>query len=518
MCIVPSSIRLPPEQNTACLGTGDDDNTDAMNALIGDSDSSDGSSDRGRQDLDSDISSLSDNFHGACTATDPFDLLVLMASAEKPTDYPGSQARLGHILGLPSELIHAIFKFLSPLELSRARQVCNVFRDHADSDFHWHRHVLANVPKNPINTPYPFDTFRELYASHEPYWFIPRNKIWFSDRGLTGQMMVVQYDERRGVIEGYHLLAVRTRDGSEPWVAHQDVHVHYFEPRIHLHRDKPIIQFKPTRKLLSDDPESRPAPFCAAQPMAMDIDSDPRISEVILAKPLTEDALENQVSQEFPYGYVWPPPAVPARQRVGGQAAGVLPLSIHRLNFVAQDSWIPSNRAEASDQAFRVRRWMEMGRPPLGVNLGEETVTFSTLDPALYTPTKEKPYRGIWVGDYSGHGCEFLLLHQPDSEDDETRPLERKEDESDEAFEERFQKERVFKGRLEAIKLTGDPNVPRGEHTFIAPDIGEGGLVGVASDDPFRGARVVKSKGHIAAMGFRNGKLFLTHVTRILGN
>lgn len=59
--------------------------------------------------------------------------------------------------------------------------------------------------------------------------------------------------------------------------------------------------------------------------------------------------------------------------------------------------------------------------------------------------------------------------------------------------------------RLEAIKLTGDPNVPRGQYTWIAEDIGPDGLIRVADEDPFRGARVVKSFGHTAARGFRNG-------------
>lgn len=66
--------------------------------------------------------------------------------------------------------------------------------------------------------------------------------------------------------------------------------------------------------------------------------------------------------------------------------------------------------------------------------------------------------------------------------------------------------EDIYSGRLEAIKLTGDPNVPRGEYTFIAEDIGRRGLIRVAEEPTFRGARVVKSVGHIAGRFFRDGK------------
>ncbi|KAI7715896.1 hypothetical protein KC353_g5750, partial [Hortaea werneckii] len=57
-------------------------------------------------------------------------------------------------------------------------------------------------------------------------------------------------------------------------------------------------------------------------------------------------------------------------------------------------------------------------------------------------------------------------------------------------------------GRLEAIKLTGDPNIPRCEYTFIAPDIGHKGFVRVCDEELFKGARVVRSAGHIAGRGF----------------
>jgi len=68
------------------------------------------------------------------------------------------------------------------------------------------------------------------------------------------------------------------------------------------------------------------------------------------------------------------------------------------------------------------------------------------------------------------------------------------------------EEEAQYKGQLMAVKLTGDPNIPRGEYTFIAPDIGEEGLIRIADEDMFRGARVVNSVGHCAAHGYREGK------------
>lgn len=86
-------------------------------------------------------------------------------------------------------------------------------------------------------------------------------------------------------------------------------------------------------------------------------------------------------------------------------------------------------------------------------------------------------------------------------------PLTKLENESDEEFRARFLSERVYRGRLEAIKLTGDPNVPRGEYTFLADDLGEEGFVGIAQGPPFQGARIVRSQGHIANIGFTSGEI-----------
>jgi hypothetical protein len=192
------------------------------------------------------------------------------------------------------------------------------------------------------------------------------------------------------------------------------------------------------------------------------------------------------------------------------------------------------------------------------MRIGEDISTWATLPEECYTPSPQKPWQGIWCGDYAGHGCEFLVVMQPDhpkplperaewamrsrerdgsvSSDGSwsTAPTEAISSEEEDDFEtaddledsvatlqgafhgadseghaEEVDKEEddaIYQGRIEAVKLTGDPNIPRGEYTFIAPDIGPHGLLRVASEDMFKGARIVKSVGHIAARGFRDGE------------
>lgn len=202
-------------------------------------------------------------------------------------------------------------------------------------------------------------------------------------------MVIARYDTRRGCIEGYQLLATRSRDGSEPWLADPTVHIHYFEPNVKLHLDKPILQFDVDSlenlmriSLSSSDSTIRPARrFFPEHPMRYSHGSDPRFSTFMLAKPLEERDLAPHVDDEFPYGLVWPPPAVPAAHRVLGHPADIAGGPSHDL--MTSPRWRPSNRFEVSDMTFRIRQWMELGPPTIGFHIGEEIVTYSTIDPVF---------------------------------------------------------------------------------------------------------------------------------------
>jgi hypothetical protein len=437
------------------------------------------------------------------------------------------EARASLFQSLAPELIGTILSYLSPFDLVALSSTCHDLRRHAIADVHWQKLVQSNVPGSAITSAGPCGSFREVYAGHDGLWFLPRYKIWFCDRDLTGKLILVRYDQRRGCIEGYQMLAVSSRTTYEHWPTGEDfVVIHAFEPSVLLHLDKPVLQFDlgddaPT-ELLRQQGVPR---FAQERPMRINDRANAMRSNFMWTRPLDTEVVRERLGQDFPYNSVWPPPAIPARQHVAGSRAGTRAL-------LSGDR--PQRRSEVSDQTFQIRQWIEMGGTPMlfgqaggfaghvgvgshedsgrplpgsmGVHLGEEIISYSTLDPVLYTPTPTKPWRGIWVGDYSGHGCEFLLVHQPDDPpaSDADLGLEKGDDETDEEWEKRQLEARVYRGRLEGIKLTGDPNVPRGERTFVADDLGPDGQAVLPFQAPFAGVKVAHSRGHIARTGFMN--------------
>jgi hypothetical protein len=406
-----------------------------------------------------------------------------------------TESTVCHLMTLPGEMLDLIMTFLGPLDLVATGTTCKRLSLHAKNDKPWQRHVQENIPGVTVTNSYPYKTFQELYKAHDPHWYLPKYKIWFCDYYITGKLIIVRYDPRRGCIEGYRLLCERGQPTFDPWEIDNTVLIHSFEPRCRLHMDQPALQLDalPLEKLMASSKFSRPEHrFSAETPM--------RINERN-HHGVYSNFLHTRPVEERPNMQLWPPAIIPARHRVRNASQEAFTGHGHK----------PQKRSEVSNQSFRIRRWMEMGSSSStpGTHLGEEIYTYATLDPKLYTPTEEKPYRGIWVGDYSGHGCEFLLLHQPDDREpfDESLVIQA-EDETDEEFIARKKEERIYRGSLEAIKLTGDPNVPRGEFTWISDDISKSGYIRTATEERFKGARVVKSRGHLAARMFRNSKLF----------
>ncbi|KAK3896720.1 hypothetical protein C8A05DRAFT_39733, partial [Staphylotrichum tortipilum] len=453
----------------------------------------------------------------------------------------------GWLSALPPELIASILGHLAPTDLAHAAQVCRFLYQHATDDRLWAAHVQDNVPGHTITAPYPCPSFFALFAAHYPRWFLTRHKIWFSDTGLAGRLIIARYDQRRGCIEAYMLVG-RNRDMRIfPWVGDPNVISRNFSPELSIHLDCPILQFpaepytaghgsetspvwlerRDNNPAIGDTPTTgdartiTPRPLDGAHPPGHQ-PTHPFRAAIALPKidyirqtfvhaaclsPSAISTLRASSPTVFPYGNIWPPPTIPC--------------ATHHLlgaGLERPQSLRPTDRAaslrDVCHRAFRVYKWVHMprfhvdfqrlgpdGEPhhtPLPiVPLGEEVSTYTTLPPEVYTPTPLRPLRGIWVGDYSAHGLEFLLMHQPDLPEPLPPPPPRGEGEEEEEYEVRCRGALAYSGRLEAIKLTGDSNVPRGEVSFVVEELGEAGTTGWVE-----GVRKVKGRGHVADNGF----------------
>ncbi|KAL6716562.1 hypothetical protein ACLMJK_006129 [Lecanora helva] len=473
--------------------------------------------------------------------------------------------QLSSFEALPSEIINHILTFLPPVALCTLLCTSQLLRIHAHNDLLWSAFVRDNVPSaNKLESPSPAKSFKDVYIAHHPYWFLPRHKIWFSDLPNTGKIVIAQYNAKNGRIEAYQLVAEHNSHTFEAWTHNPEVLIHTFDPKVRVWKDDPVVLLD----LKDNVPEKR-----LQKEVAMRTGSTHGVCSMIsLCQPIPKELQDPSMG-------LWPPLIVPSEQRVRNESINLFKTEAHR----------PQSFDLMSDQTFRVRKWLEFSnimQPLSSVRMGEQVMTFSTLPEELYTPTNEKPYQGLWVGDYSGHGCEFLLVlqrevysstkictepstgslpegvslthyeketpeqrdasirHVIDDQDDEinvddlqpdnallslmrgpmAENLERMNEpedgyagvssstkpatstkKTDQQAELPFTDD-VPSGRLEAIKLTGDINVPRGEYTWIAEDLGPNGLIRIGKEQIFDGARIVKSWGRIAGRGFRNNR------------
>jgi hypothetical protein len=453
-----------------------------------------------------------------------------------------TENQISPLFTLPSELINHILGFLSLPDLLTLACVNHTLAEHSQQDILWQPFVQSQVAGH---VPKPTHlTWRELFKQHHPYWFLAKNKIWFADTAHTGKLIIARYDHRINAIEAYSLVAERGHPSFQSWSWNPDAVIHTFDPKVQLDLNAPIVRLNANAYEAST---STPG-YRVQKEMPMDIYHETPLASAGLFSRfmLTRPWPENITTQATP---VWPPLSLPspARTRNDSSPSG--------FRHTASK---PATINELSTSTFRVRKWMEFSSRSHGVSMriGEDITTYATLPGDCYTPTPQKPWQGIWCGDYAGHGCEFLLVTQPDN----PNPLPERADwamrarerggsvssagswstaPSGTSFsgdEEEFSdandledsvatlqgafasgsgseedvmtgdEDSVYHGRIEAIKLTGDPNIPRGEYTFIAPEIGPSGLIRIATEDIFKGARIVKSVGHIAARGFRDGK------------
>ncbi|EME48786.1 hypothetical protein DOTSEDRAFT_30171 [Dothistroma septosporum NZE10] len=488
------------------------------------------------------------------------------------------------LLELPAELLLHILTFLGAAEVTNVAKTCRHLYRQCFDDQVWQPIVNAEVPGKTITSYGPASSFHDLYVAHHPHWFLTRKKIWFSDSEPHGKLLITRYDEQQGVIEAFAAVASRGFSEMSFWEKDREVIIHSFHPRISLDFRQPVVRLNVEAQKANppnDYPSDRsyaPESNYSKETLMETFSEAGLYGSFMLCRTLPDSAITEQTK-------IWPPLSYPATSRARNDSQNNYRSAGHR----------PTKASEVSHNNFRLRKWVEyagrrsspnmisftsgiptalgVGIPYFASGLGsaggggmsirmpEDITTYASLPESCYTPTAQKPWQGIWCGDYSGHGCEFIAIIQPDAED--MRPLPRgtgwlqewfkggrrgssssdasfvsareemdstsivEDDDSNQAGpSDRLVLDadtlppaaqtnsgagsigtspgNVPSGRLEAIKITGDPNIPRGHYTFIAPDIGHGGFLRIADEATFRGARVVRSAGHIAGRGFRS--------------
>lgn len=176
----------------------------------------------------------------------------------------------------------------------------------------------------------------------------------------------------------------------------------------------------------------------------------------------TSDArTEFQAAQE----HFWPPVNVPVPNR----------LRLDEWNCIVESdhaSTAPSNNL------------ISISRPVLQVafeadpffddfdNIPRQVEFFYRLPQDLPVPPSFDKFSGLFMGDYSAHGGELLYIYYPSPT------------------------------TLHAVKITGDPNIPRGELSWVVDNIAA--PVRTCEEHEWPGARAYAGRGQVSPHGFSN--------------
>ncbi|KAF8420515.1 hypothetical protein EV426DRAFT_644436 [Tirmania nivea] len=473
------------------------------------------------------------------------------------------------LCSLPNELLLQILTYLPPVSLCSLAKTCSFFSQLTLDDTLWH----AFVAQLRISSPAPYKSFRELYVSLRPHLYLAPH-LWFSTRRIGGSLYVFRYNPQTGNIEGVPLVGLRGWNGPRSGTGGEGGYISdddqtlsiatFKRPKVRCFGNDPKVKIvcgpdtyydKKTGlmvdratgdtwksgeegvvslgrvKLVPRDPRAettaRPKGVNHISSYSED-DSDEHeqldVSQLQLGIPTTPRTPVRDNHDRT----LWPPSMIPSREYVrlppigkGGAHSMAdwdvnvtspqeLPHAFPRSDSNAIPTYCsslfpeppltPLDESFAFDHVY-VYRSMENSNvwaPPTSCSVFQTVDLFTKVHPSLYTrqalsstiePEKANTdLGGVWLGDYFTHGPEFLLFQHP----------------------------RKYNKRLEVTKLTGDINVPRGEYTFIVPNIGhdsEDGRSNLPSSfvryaqpatDPkiWSGKPVYKGQGQLAHRGF----------------
>ncbi|KAF2402827.1 hypothetical protein EJ06DRAFT_310524 [Trichodelitschia bisporula] len=393
------------------------------------------------------------------------------------------------LLKLPGELLHQILRNLPAASLGQLAQTCRALHARAHDDLLWKALVEAVLPAGYIDSiPDPKPNFRTLYLSHYPHWFLLKYRFWYSDEWDRGCLAVSAYNPASNTITLYPVF-VRIASPPQPlhWPVEQGASIYSFSPSVERADHMPILSLAP-------QPLGPFSPFIPDGPTRRFMFTRPLPPNRLTPSPFTMLIIPRDI--------LWPPYSMPTAERT---------------RILCDSSYVspghtPRNARQVSTRTFRIKET----EPPIpGFEEAFKFITWAALDEDALRPTERHPWRGLWAGDYQGHGPEFVAFLQPEAPWEMMIPpdaLKATSDERDiselllyDEYEDAYDEsgwsegdnlkegEPVCEGPLVGVKLTGDENVPAGGIAFIAPDIGSGGTARRAWEPPFNGARVVRS-------------------------
>lgn len=390
------------------------------------------------------------------------------------------------ILDLPAELIASVIASLPAETLSRLCLTHSYFNNILRDDLLWRRSVLphrianssfeychvrcelweASRSNSPASSslrvvidagmtplyraPKPYLSYRQLYVNvlREHGWMLG---TWAGNCQWLGSIVEVFYNHRVGRIQCRRL---------QPFAVFSKPETFSIDPEVRWRDFSPVVQ-------AWDE-----TVFSLGPPMDHELQTT-KVSRIVAdcVGPLEADRTSDGG------GKVWPTKNIPARDRIfSSERSAVQSNGLHKDSEYSDDLMAISRPIFTAAASM-----MEDDATVTYDDLPRHTELFYRLPRDLPAPPAFAQYSGLFMGDYSAHGPEILYLHYP-------TPTS-----------------------LHAVKVTGDPNVPRGELSWVVDDLTT--PTRLCTEREWPGARAYAGRGQICYHhGFTNPAWIETEV------
>jgi len=428
------------------------------------------------------------------------------------------------LCNLPWEIFQKCVSSVSPFDLAALSSTCQTLYKWIKDDSLWEPHVNSTI-WTPLQDPLPYSSFRELYIAHNRFWFVAERNIWISNHFPYGKLAIARYNSQHDRIDILEVLASFDKGNFRPWSRNPDISILLTHTDAELHLNEPIISLKPSDCRVSNTVTSGAAEPSVLKDITYTTTTTPGLRVAFQFCAVEDPTLVPTL------GDVWPPAIIPSCGKIIEHSR--LPTITRRGN------------GDFSSSMFHISKSIKFGHPGLfgsryingqevlyrhneywhpnqvntfmtkNTNIGQtwrSNAKFAAIAPEAYIATESKPWQGIYSGDYGAHNSEFILVTQLDTEriieslDLKPRQIDGVREwlrvdsvdpQQDSPLKGNHDDGQTNRGSIVAVKLTGDPNIPRGQYTFIAPDISDNGTLRIAEEEEFTGARVVRAVGHV---------------------